>query len=229
VRLDVLLPGSWQTVPATKLANSRAQRRSAARAQACSSQRSSKTLRIAVAPSDYVARQRYQPALASGVIVGSLPGRGRSFQVPPAGRRQRPARRIVAPSGEGASSCPTAKESMVSDDREQPLSPLHSTCRLASGARNDRQPFDLLIGHRQLDPCRHPAMMPFLDRSNPKRGIHKTNHRVQCLPVLMESVSSSKPMRGIEFFLEKLALMFESKTQLTLPTGPLDSTASAWC
>jgi hypothetical protein len=56
---------------------------------------------------------------------------------------------------------------------EQHLRPLHSTRRLASGARNDRQPSDLLIGHRQLDHL-SPSCHDAIPRSvKPKRGIHK--------------------------------------------------------
>jgi hypothetical protein len=56
---------------------------------------------------------------------------------------------------------------------EQHLRPLHSACRLASRARDDRQPPNLLIGHRQLDHL-PPSCHDAIPRSvNPKRGIHK--------------------------------------------------------
>src|SRR5215217_6433043 len=56
---------------------------------------------------------------------------------------------------------------------EQHLRPLHSARRLASRARNRRQPANLLIGHRQLDHL-PPSCHDTLPRSvKPKRGIHE--------------------------------------------------------
>src|SRR5882757_261902 len=56
---------------------------------------------------------------------------------------------------------------------QQHLRPLHSTCRLASRARNEPQPSNLLIAHRQLDHL-PPSCHDAIPRSvKSKRGIHK--------------------------------------------------------
>src|SRR3981189_1967359 len=177
LRLDVLLAEDLAPPALAQIGETVVPRhRSVLARMACQQPCRPQLMRIAVLPR-LVARQRYQPSL------GFRPDRwllARSWSVIKCRQRavgQRPLDASLHRLVMLAKVLPYREERWFLTVSEHHLRPLHSACRLASGARDDRQPPNLLIGHRQLDHLT-PSCHDAIPRSvKPKRGNPQTNHR----------------------------------------------------